>query len=507
MKKTRMICRIIALTISFLFLLGCGKKVISEKDQVEGDGVSEGEKVSANDDETTEAGADVMDWEEIAPGKRGEDGSSNKDRMEYTLPMTKSLCKDEFLSCGLDEVEPYRKLIESDLFLDGFAEGVSKVQFGLIYLDADDIPELVLIDRDNHVTPLKVYTIGTDGIPVKLFMCTVEWGRYSYRERSGVVSFSDGGQGYSITHYVKVDRDQVSYLGSETQYSDQWAEGEDNIVYRIGAKISDKYIKQIEEERNAFFDANVDLADEGREVGVNEYLDYIAGYEGNTDCMAIEYDPDSRSDREQHQTKCLKKEDFLAFHEPGIDPYRELIERDDSLDGFLATDVEMHYGLFYLDDDNIPELAIVDGDYHIAAYKIYSVGADQKPYEMIMCDGEFGALYYNCKTGVIMLVYGNQGCFTHFFLQVDGEQIKYLGAAFINGGMKTTVPGEIDYEIGLQLSDEQIRGIENDRRFFAGNNGLKRTDVEEGKLVSEEDFDAYCRERIGWEYEVLSYGR
>ena len=501
MKRSSGIILGISAVAALLTLAGCGKGETA----VELPAVTE-ESPTSESVSDTEAQTDVVEWEDLEPGRETLD-ETTADSMQITLPMTSSLCKDAFLECGLPEVEPYRKLVKSDLYLDGFDEGISMVQFGLIYLDADDVPELVIIDRDNHVTPVKIYSLGSDGIPCKMFMCYSEWGKFSYYEKTGIISFSDGAQGYSITHTVKVDRDQIEYLGSAISNSGGATLESGKEEYRVDVRIADKYIEEIKNDRNAYFSTNVELSDEGRLVDEKEYHEYLSEYIQDAEIWQIEYDTGSRPEREHFLTNCLKKEDFLAFHENGVELYRDLVESDEALDGFITENTEMHYGLFLFDDDDIPELAIVDGDYHVAAFKVYSIGEDGKPYEMIMCNGEFGCLYYNCRRGVLKLVYGNQGCFTSFFVKVGKEGITFLGAAFENGGSFTTTPGELDYYIDLEASEELVHEIENNKRFFTGNGELSRRDIGDGMLVSKEEYEAYCRDKIGWSYDVIGYGR
>ena len=102
-----------------------------------------------------------------------------------------------------------------------------------------------------------------------------------------------------------------------------------------------------------------------------------------------------------------------------LDEYQELFGN--------ATDIRASYA--YINDDNIPELLIADGDYEAARVSVFSINNNNIKY--IGTFGSFcGQLDYIEKSSYIKSSYGNHGSFYQVYSELE-EDVTILGDLFI----------------------------------------------------------------------------
>ncbi len=212
-------------------------------------------------------------------------------------------------------------------------------------------------------------------------------------------------------------------------------------------------------------------------------------------------------------------EEFLASDLEGVELYRDYIGSEDYYKGFAEDylDASARCMLIYLDDDDIPELAVIDGNYHVAPIKIVSIDDSGNYYCEIMCFGEFGAIKYAERKGIIRLVYGNQGYFVSYYIHVAGGEREFLGCALSNGSGhpydEDGNPAPMRYTIEIPMTDEKCRKIAEDPYYFADGSkdyteeDYTNVDVEAGKDVDEEAYMAYEKSFIGDGSTAIRYGR
>ena len=98
--------------------------------------------------------------------------------------------------------------------------GEDTPKFALIYLDDDDIPELVIPEGHYHAAGCELYCY--DGKGVKLLGEYGSWGGFGYRPESGV--FCDGNMSSAgeWTAYSKYENGTVTELGSVSSEMKSW---------------------------------------------------------------------------------------------------------------------------------------------------------------------------------------------------------------------------------------------------------------------------------------------
>lgn len=186
----------------------------------------------------------------------------------------------------------------------------------------------------------------------------------------------------------------------------------------------------------------------------------------------------------------LDKASFLASDNEYAAMYRELLLSDSYMEDYWDDD-HIRCSLVPLDEDDIPELFILSGDWHSAPVKIYSADSDGN----IVYDGafltEFGAIICSPGNSIVRVVDGNHGYYTYVFLYVKDGEVKYLGGATEDGGHLSIINGtgeEITYFIDLVcpqeiLDDPSVFG--DDSRF------LSLMDTENGTITDEAGYEQY----------------
>ena len=116
-------------------------------------------------------------------------------------------------------------------------------------------------------------------------------------------------------------------------------------------------------------------------------------------------------------------DEWLDFYKEFIQEHYENWER-------FTTD-NLKYDLFYIDDDNIPEVVIGYGDNHVCGMYILSTDGN-KVYNLGM-HGESGRINYCPRKNLFFVSYGNQGFFRGLFLTIHNKKVEIKNAHISDG--------------------------------------------------------------------------
>ena len=118
---------------------------------------------------------------------------------------------------------------------------------------------------------------------------------------------------------------------------------------------------------------------------------------------------------------------------------------------------KIHYDIFDLDGDNIPELIISEGNFHAAGCKVYSY-VNSELVELGRL-GEWGKFSFFPKSRLLLFAWTNQGHYIAKWYQIENHEMKFL------------------YSYGYWWKERDVKQYEID-----------------GKSTTEEEYDQYLKE-------------
>lgn len=209
----------------------------------------------------------------------------------------------------------------------------SKGRFVLAYIDEDDIPELLIIEMPCHATSVSVYTYY-DG-KVKELGAYGSTGRMRFVDGKGMIENYYRGSGLQYSAYYQINDGQEQKL-CEFFYYEPYVLDEVNIL-----PVEECYVVDDVEVTQAEYEEREKLywSDEYRLIGYEDGVSIVP----------------------EHLKKSLLAMKCIADSKPWeiLDAYEEFLNEilnecaDDE-------DKKPAYALAYLDEDNIPELVLVD---------------------------------------------------------------------------------------------------------------------------------------------------
>ncbi len=103
------------------------------------------------------------------------------------------------------------------------------------------------------------------------------------------------------------------------------------------------------------------------------------------------------------------------------------------------------FELAYIDEDEIPELLLCQGNSHIDGIVIY--GYDSQKDEMVKVDSfsSFGRLYYAPYENMVESSYGNHGYYTHIFTKIQEDFTVIVADALLSDGGMNESGGVLYY--------------------------------------------------------------
>ena len=116
----------------------------------------------------------------------------------------------------------------------GIPIGIWDQKFGLVFIDEDDIPELLIFEDDCHAAAVEVYTYVQDQVVELGFFGS--FGKMQYVEKGGMIFDHYMGQGEAHTYFFRVEdgeAKQVSHMHSWPDNSRYLETGEYREFYEI----------------------------------------------------------------------------------------------------------------------------------------------------------------------------------------------------------------------------------------------------------------------------------
>ena len=124
----------------------------------------------------------------------------------------------------------------------------------------------------------------------------------------------------------------------------------------------------------------------------------------------------------------LPKDVFLETMPEGAEYYEDLIRNR-----LTIANTENGLALIHFDSDALPELLVIDGNYHYGDGKLYSIGQDGRPYLMLKFIPTSGSVSYRPYSCIYKEEFGGQGWFMSLFLKYDGGNVSVLEAVNYDG--------------------------------------------------------------------------
>ena len=177
-----------------------------------------------------------------------------------------ALPKDVFLETMPEGAEYYEEMIRNRLTIANTSNGLA-----LVHFDSDALPELLVIDGDQHYGDGKIYSIGQDGRPYLMLKFIPTSGSVAYQPYSGIYKEEFGGQGWFMSLFLKYDGSSVSVLEAVNYDGNDISDSDDGTLAPI------KYYRDVRVSESL----KVVLADPMNIIGVADRVE--SGYDFETD--------------------------------------------------------------------------------------------------------------------------------------------------------------------------------------------------------------------------------
>jgi hypothetical protein len=115
-----------------------------------------------------------------------------------------------------DALQGYEGILD-DVNRIAQSDGVYHTRFGLVYIDEDDIPELVVSYGSMHICGIYVYRYDRYLDEVISYGEFGSSGQLLYYEKKGFIEYQDGNQGYFTSHLTMIPDD-----GSDAELKEAW---------------------------------------------------------------------------------------------------------------------------------------------------------------------------------------------------------------------------------------------------------------------------------------------
>lgn len=310
------------------------------------------------------------------------------------------------------------------------------LRFCLAFIDADDIPELLLMPTEGHVDGVEVYTYVQD--QVTRLGEFGSYGEMQYVERQGLIfSYDSGSDNFYSDFYKLADgvAELTCSLHSWLVYS-QEEQCPENEFYEIdGSSVTE----------NVFQTKWQELYDNKEYVSI--------GYEDGIPLRDVELLPTL--------AQAIENLMWKRDSQPVLDQVADLSEVLEAYGDFLAENADENelFTLIYLDNDDIPELVSMHDGGRLAGAEIYTYKQGETVH--VGGYGQWGWTWYLEKEGIIFSPYDHQGsggCSVH---RIEGTEDTLLQVFDFVTDVPTTNLDEWDgysfiYKVdGEVVSEEQ----------------------------------------------------
>lgn len=276
------------------------------------------------------------------------------------------------------------------------------LRLSLVFIDEDDVPELLIFPDNSHAAGVEVYSYTRDRV-VELGEFG-SFGKMQYVERGGMIFDHFMGQGEAYTYFFRIEGGearQVSYLHSWPDNSRYLETGEYMEFYEIDERSVTEDVYQAKWEE--LYDSQEYVLigyEDGIPLNETELLPALAQAIEN---LLWKGDSPQILGQVSEQTKALKAY-AKTLAEYAENEYTQ----------------QVRFSLIYLDEDDTPELVIFMGDTHMDGANLYIYGQGQSVYVGIF--GQWGAAIYQEKKGIIFHEYDQGGHGFSGVYQIDGAE-------------------------------------------------------------------------------------
>lgn len=285
--------------------------------------------------------------------------------------------------------------------------------FRLVYIDDDDVPELLIMEDDFHGAGVRVCTYYQNKV--------VEIGEFGsmgnmfYAERQGKISSGFTSFGEVYYDYYVLDCGKAETIGSFHAYPDLDYDDDSVTLYEIdGESVTEKRYR---EKLDEFERDNYESIGYGDAVFVDDMAQLKTA-------LAQEIEALELKDR-----LTLQQTETMEAYETFLEEYAEdFLGKDDEVwedyeeyeDGYRGA----KFALIYLDHDEIPELVISEGWSLGHAPSVYTYA--DKEVVCIGCFGQYGEIGYVEKEGILISGYYRNLHGHYDAYQVEGTEKKKL---------------------------------------------------------------------------------
>ena len=163
---------------------------------------------------------------------------------------------------------------------------------------------------------------------------------------------------------------------------------------------------------------------------------------------------------------------------------------------------EMHIEAAYIDSDDVPELLVSYGNYHMCGVHVYRYDLAEGRATHLGEFGSFGVMGYYEKSSLIECYYGNMGCYTYYLSEMNGNEVKLKDSWLIDGS--GIVTEEIRYYHGYFIPD-MYNGSREDFENNQTNELFLNFEVDDSHQISEEEFNSELANWVRCPEELLIY--
>ena len=97
---------------------------------------------------------------------------------------------------------------------------------------------------------------------------------------------------------------------------------------------------------------------------------------------------------------------------------------------------EIRYEYVYIDEDEIPELLLADGDLHVSRIGLYIYNKESEKIEFLASFSSYGELEYVPKKNIINSYYGSHGYYHTAYSKIEENEIKLIDVFLADGTKK-----------------------------------------------------------------------
>ncbi|MBD5462757.1 MAG: hypothetical protein HDR24_06820 [Lachnospiraceae bacterium] len=275
-------------------------------------------------------------------------------------------------------------------------------RFNLVFIDDNEIPELLLMEDNSHANGVKVYTYNQEMV--------VELGEFGssgwmqYVERGGMIFGHFMGFGESINNFFRIEEGKATLICNLHSWPDYSSEDFTEFYEIDGISVEEE-----------IYQAKWKELYEDHEYVLIGYEDGIPIKETELKSLLSEaidgliLKKDSKALLEQ----VTEQEEVLKSYESFLTDYVQQWEKN-------AGQKSPGFKLIYLDDDAIPELVIIEGMAHLSSVNVYTYEAGKTIY--VGEYGQYGAMGYQEKRGIVFDDYDQGGNVYSSVYQIKGTE-------------------------------------------------------------------------------------